>query len=737
MAEPNTISENENLPPPEASDLRPEEEQGVEVEIPAPINDFKKQRDNSTSAPSSESSATPQPPNVEGKYTNVTSPSESQASNEEDAPYRYPKGQVPEEDAWFFSQLMFFWVRPLFRRAAYLRKDGKALEHEDLLPLPRQDHGAVVGKNFEDAWDIAHQKAKSAQAASGQPAAPPMKLSELKGAQGRATAKVRQAIGAVIGRPFWLAGFIKVVNTGLQFSFPLLLNAILVFIEDSQNGLIPEDAPWEEQYKGYWLSATLFVAMVAKAVAESVYFHKVYRAGYQSRVAVSVAVYNKSLRLANAERQDTTLGELINLMQVDATKIEMFVPQIHVLWDGLLQITGYMTILYTLIGWPCFAGLALMIATGPIQGVLMGKMFGENHKMAKFTDKRVKTTNECLQGIQGVKMYTWEESFERAIRDCRNGELNHLSTIAYLRAFSRSCMSALPGLVAVLSFVVYAVAVPDASTSASTLFAALAAFDQLRFPLLFYPMALAQLSQAQVSAARIEAFLGMKEVGKGSGASGNGIYNREEGANAGEITVQDATIYWSDPNVPISKPDDDDSSVASKSVASSKRSSNKSKQSTIIANDFTSVESSADTELVYPKPVLDSVNFKVKPGELCAVVGRVASGKSTLCSSVLNETVLGNGSVTLKGKVAFAAQSPWILNATLRDNILFGLPMDPAKYDRVLKACQLSYDLDLLEQGDLTEIGERGINLSEDKSKELVWHEQPTRMRIPSFWMTR
>lgn len=669
-------------------------------------DDIEKQLNDNTSPPSSDSSATPQPADIEGKTTDTT-PSPSSES-EEDAPYRYPKGRNPEEEAWPLSHIIFYWARPLFRRAAYLHKDGKALEHEDLLPLPHEDHGAVVGKSFEDAFKAAQQQEQAARAASGKPEAAPMKLSELKGAQGRNTRKVQKAVKAVVGWQFWLAGLIKMVNTCLQFCFPILLNAILSFIEESQAGLIPDDAPWHEKYRGYWLSALLYLAMTSKAITENVYFHRAYRAGYQSRVAVSVAVYNKSLRLANAERQDTTLGELINLMQVDATKIEMFVPQIHVLWDGLLQITGYMAILYTLIGWPCFAGMALMVGAGPIQGIIMGKMFGENHKMAKFTDKRVKTTNEALQGIQCVKMYTWEDSFQQAIADCRKGELNHLSTIAYLRAFSRSYMSALPGLVAVLSFVVYAVAVPDAVISASTLFAALAAFDQLRFPLLFYPMALAQLSQAQVSAARIETFLGMKEV---SASTGNGIYHRDEATSEGEIRVDDATIYWSDPNVPIAKPDDDDSSVSGKSIKSTGSNS----KSTIVANDFASDEistSGPDAELVYPKPVLDHVTFSVQSGQLCAVVGRVASGKSTLCSSVLNETILGNGSVTLKGKVAYAAQSPWILNATLRDNILFGLPMDRQKYDRVLKACQLSYDLELLEHGDLTEIGERGINLS-------------------------
>jgi len=339
----------------------------------------------------------------------------------------------------------------------------------------------------------------------------------------------------------------------------------------------------------------------------------------------------------------------------------------------------------------------------------MKMMFGRNHQMAKFSDKRVKQTNEALQGIQCVKMYTWEESFNKEISASRAGELMHLKAVAYLRGFSRAYMTALPGLVAVVSFATYAIAVPDADISASVLFAALSAFDQLRFPLLFYPMALAQLSQAQVSAARVQTFMNMKEVHMGGTAAQDG-YERLESDGAGtggEIVVEDATIYWSDPKIPIHKADagSDTESVSSKSVSSSQKS-----KATATKDDSELLDEEED--LVYPKPILENVSFNVKPGELCAIVGRVGSGKSTICSAVLNETVIDSGKIILKGRVAYAAQSPWILNATLRDNILFGLPMDEEKYQRVLEASQLKYDLDLLENGDMTEIGERGINLS-------------------------
>jgi ATP-binding cassette subfamily C (CFTR/MRP) protein 1 len=323
----------------------------------------------------------------------------------------------------------------------------------------------------------------------------------------------------------------------------------------------------------------------------------------------------------------------------------------------------------------------------------------------KYTDQRVKTTNEALQGIQAVKMYTWEESFEKNIEKSRNEELSLLARVANLRGFSRAYMTALPGVVAVLSFVVFALATVNPSITASTLFAALVAFDQLRFPLLFYPMALAQLAQARVSAGRVEAFLNMKEIVKGE-TSGNGIYSREEDGQ-GEIVVKDATIFWNDPALPIGEISTDDPGRSTAFTIGSSAHSTKQESEHALKN--------ADSEtpaVKYSKPILKNVTFDVAPGELCAVVGRVASGKSSLCSAILNETILEQGEIVLKGKVAYAAQSPWILNASVRDNILFGMPMDEGKYERVIHACQLTYDLEMFEDGDLTQIGERGITMS-------------------------
>jgi hypothetical protein len=220
-------------------------------------------------------------------------------SNESDDEASFQYRGVPEDDAWFLSRLLFIWEKPLFQRANKLHKRGEALQQEDLLPLPYTDHGEEIGNEFENAW--------KEQAAL--PAPTVKKIEDLKDSDDEGTARLRHALLAIMGPRFIVAGFIKALNTSLQFCFPLLLNSILKFIEETQEGLFDDSDSWHVRYRGYWLSAVLLLAMASKAITENAYFHRVYRCGFQAKVAVSVSVYNKSLRLTNAARQSTTLGE--------------------------------------------------------------------------------------------------------------------------------------------------------------------------------------------------------------------------------------------------------------------------------------------------------------------------------------------------------------------------------------------------------------------------------------------
>lgn len=112
------------------------------------------------------------------------------------------------------------------------------------------------------------------------------------------------------------------------------------------------------------------------------------------------------------------------------------------------------------------------------------------------------------------------------------------------------------------------------------------------------------------------------------------------------------------------------------------------------------------------EPVLKNINMRIPKNTLTAVVGSVGSGKSSLVSAFLGEMEKTSGRVNSVGSVAYVAQQAWIQNATLKDNILFGLPLDKKRYELIIEACALKPDFEMLPAGDQTEIGEKGINLS-------------------------
>jgi hypothetical protein len=139
----------------------------------------------------------------------------------DDKPSTFQNKDSPEENAWFFSKITFSWERPLFKRATELGKKAEPLQLEDLLTLPSFDHGDTIGRRFEEAW------AKQADV----PAPKSKGLEEVKNNKDLSTTRLRKSLIAVIGRRFITAGFVKALNTCVQFSFPLLLNAILKFIQ--------------------------------------------------------------------------------------------------------------------------------------------------------------------------------------------------------------------------------------------------------------------------------------------------------------------------------------------------------------------------------------------------------------------------------------------------------------------------------------------------------------------------
>jgi ATP-binding cassette subfamily C (CFTR/MRP) protein 1 len=349
----------------------------------------------------------------------------------------------------------------------------------------------------------------------------------------------------------------------------------------------------------------------------------------------------------------------------------------------------------------------------------------------KYSDLRVKMMNEILTGIRIIKFYAWERPFGGEVDGLRGKELDALTKLAYTSAigFSLILMSA-PIIQPILVFLTY-VRIQSEPLDAATAFTTVALFNVMRFPFAFLPMGLLQYIQSKISLHRLERYFDLPELTEY--VEPNPPPEEDENspsAKDGSVTIRNGTFTWVDPDAAPIRPIQDE--VPKKEPRKSRRSSSKKGEASDSGDDSDmksslhsqmrlSLHTVDATELAKgPALTLQDISCTIEAGSLVAVVGAVGSGKSSFLSAILGEMEpLHDSKVYVPrpagvkdGYISYCAQTPWVVNATLRDNVLFGREYDQERYDEVVEACALLDDLVVLPAGDMTEIGERGINLS-------------------------
>ena len=300
-----------------------------------------------------------------------------------------------------------------------------------------------------------------------------------------------------------------------------------------------------------------------------------------------------------------------------------------------------------------FAGVAAIIISMPVTGILASLARKLQLQQMKDKDKRIKLLNEILSGIKVIKMYGWEHSFIKQTQDYRKKEINALQNIAWYFAVVIFISNSLPFLFGLSSFTVYIFMDEGQILSPQKAFVVLSYLQLLRMPLLILPIFVGMVVQASASLKRVNKFLNSTEL------DSNAIQRDKSSSDA--IKIQNGSFTW---------------------------------------------DTSED------KPSLEDINISIESGSLVAVVGMVGSGKSSLVSACLGDLHKSSGTISIQGSVAYVPQTAWIQNATLKDNILFGESFNEELYKNIIDSCALTTDLEILTNGDMTEIGEKGINLS-------------------------
>lgn len=423
----------------------------------------------------------------------------------------------------------------------------------------------------------------------------------------------------------------------LQFASPLLLGALISYVDDGG-----------PLWKGLVLSFALFLVSFIIAILNGQHGMASYQVGFRIRTALISSIYRKALSMSSAAKRTTTVGEIVNLMAVDAHRFFEMIPYLHIAWSGPLVVGISVFLLWRYLGAAAFVGLVVMIMLVPISAFIATQLKNLQAKQMKVKDERVKLMNEILSGMKVLKLYAWESSFQNQIKDIRKEEMNYLRKAAIINAFTDLIWSLAPFLVALFSFMtfVYMGGVLDPQTA----FVSMALFNIIRLPMTLFPMVLNFVMIAYVSVKRINKFMNSPQLDP------NNVTNIP---NENSLVINNGTFSWGEED-----------------------------------------------------PTLRSINMQVPKGNLIAVVGTVGSGKSSLVSAILGEMEKIEGTVNVDGKIALVPQQAWIQNATLRDNITFGKPYVKRFYDKVVEACALRADFSMLPGGDQTEIGEKGINLS-------------------------
>ncbi|XP_044973529.1 ABC transporter C family member 14-like [Hordeum vulgare subsp. vulgare] len=468
----------------------------------------------------------------------------------------------------------------------------------------------------------------------------------------------RSPVGVALCLSFWpqllLTAALGLVMLAAMSVGPSLIDRFVEFIRRG-------GTPWE----GLRLVLILLVGKAVQTLASHHYNFQGQILCMRIRGALLTALYRKSLRLSAGARRTHGAGGIVNYMQVDAWVVSGAMHELHDLWLMPLQISVALLLLYAYLGPAVLMTLAVIAVVTVLTAFANKLNMGYQIKFVEVRDSRVKALTEMLNHMRVIKLQAWEQTFGDKVREFRQAEVGWLKKMIFFECGSTVVYSSGPVAMAALVFGTYLAA--KGELDAGKVFTATAFFRMLEGPMRSFPQTIAMSVQAFVSLGRLDKFLSDAEIDSATverlGSSGSG----DEVA----LKVKDGVFAW----------DVEGSEGGEKDVGGD-------------------------------EPVLKGIEMEVRKGELAAVVGTVGSGKSSLLSCIMGDMHKLSGKVSICGSTACVSQTAWIRNGTIQENILFGQPMHLEKYGEIIHACCLEKDLEMMEFGDQTEIGERGINLS-------------------------
>ncbi|XP_026185539.1 multidrug resistance-associated protein 5 isoform X2 [Mastacembelus armatus] len=607
------------------------------------------------------------------------------------------KHQHPVDNAGFFSFLTFHWLSPLALKAY----KASRLSIDDVWGLSCHEASEINCQRLEFLW---HDELKR-----------------------------RGREGASLSRVFWrfcqtrmlVAIFSLLLTMVAGFVGPaVLVRALLEYSQRSGTCVL----------YGLSLVAGVFLMELTRSWSLALVWAVNYRTAARLRGAALTFAFRKILRLRSTK--DISPGELIIICSSDGQRLLEAVSVGCLLAGGPL--VGILGLSYTtyFLGPTALLGSAVFIIFYPTMMLASRLTAYFRKKCVAVTDQRVMLMNEILGWIKFIKMYCWEDAFAQNIHKVRSEERQILERAGIVQSLTVGVAPIVVVIASVCTFTLHMALGYD--LNAAEAFTVVAVFNSMTFALKITPLAVRALSEGAVAVKRFQRLFMMedREVL---------LVKMNDPSNA--VEFQDATLAWEKAQTRAAKPkshpkkrggmkhvlrreklslyisteDDKGNKEAPNAQSLLTNMEQESPQSTI-----------SSTQSIRPPlhKTLHRIDLCIRKGSLVGICGSVGSGKSSLLSALLGQMTLLEGHVAASGGFAYVSQQAWILNDSLKENILFGNEYNQKKYNTVLEACCLLQDLAELPYGDMTEIGERGANLSGGQRQRVslaraLYSEQP------------
>ncbi|KAK8149486.1 hypothetical protein G3M48_006795 [Beauveria asiatica] len=539
---------------------------------------------------------------------------------------------------------------------------------------------------------------------------------------------------------FWLSGFCAFISTMLQVIAPFTLRYLIQFATKAYYAHVQHtDPPHIGEGVGLAIGITLMQVVGSLCVG-----HFIYRGmmlGGQSRAVLIGMIYDKSMVISGRAKAGTSKdalspeeggtgkldddkidakkskkenksqgakpneigwanGRIVNLMSVDTYRIDQACGLGHFIWTAPVSCLVTLVLLLVNLTYSALAGFGLLVLGVPLLTKAIKSLFARRKTINKMTDKRVSLTQEIIQSVRFVKYFGWETAFLERLAEIRSKEIYSIQVLLATRNAINSVSMAMPVFASMLSFITYRLT--NHGLAPAQVFSSLALFNSLRIPLNLLPLVLGQVIDAMSSIGRVEEFLLEEEQEEDIVVNTDGKY---------AIEMDNASFTWERTKTKETELPQDPKEKKAAAAAAKEANSTESSEEDVLK------EATRGEERQPFK--LQHLNFTAGRKELLAVIGSVGCGKSSLLASLAGDMRKTEGEVMFGASRAFCPQYAWIQNTSLQNNITFGKSMNKSWYRDVIDACALQSDLDMLPNGDQTEIGERGITISGGQKQRL------------------